>query len=345
MTKKDEEKKTFHTKEGVFCYTKIPFGLKKARATYQRPVDSAFKEQIKTFSTLRKINMKLNPKKCWFKMEEGKFLRWIEAFEAEFLEMKKLVSELLTLTTPKKGKTLMMYLAAADEAVSAVLLTERDIHHVSRSLQGEETNYALMEKLTLGLVHAAILSSRYFNEGHGDYIPNEASNSRGSRAGLILIAPKNVEYSYTLSLNFSNSNNDAKYKALLAGLQIAMEMQVKDIHAFVDSKLVASQVEGSYEAKENRKADALSKLATVMAKAMNLGYYCPSMRIDAKELIRACDDCQAHASVPKLSKAYMISMEAKPVATITEVDLEDQDQANLDFSLSSLWEWSSRKSK
>ncbi|GKA32514.1 reverse transcriptase domain-containing protein [Tanacetum coccineum] len=90
----------------------------------------------------------------------------------------------------------------------------------------------------------------------------------------------------------SNSNNDDEYKALLAGLRIATKMQVKDIHAFVDSKLVASQVEGSYEAKgermikyqekllelagafnrfrithipraENKKADALSKLAAI----------------------------------------------------------------------------------
>ncbi|GKE81361.1 reverse transcriptase domain-containing protein [Tanacetum coccineum] len=46
MTKKDEEKTDFHTEEGVFCYTKMPFGLKNAWATYQRLVDSAFKEQI-----------------------------------------------------------------------------------------------------------------------------------------------------------------------------------------------------------------------------------------------------------------------------------------------------------
>ncbi|GJY68326.1 reverse transcriptase domain-containing protein [Tanacetum coccineum] len=46
MTKKHEEKTAFHTEEGVFCYTKLPFGLKNAGATYQRLVDSAFKEQI-----------------------------------------------------------------------------------------------------------------------------------------------------------------------------------------------------------------------------------------------------------------------------------------------------------
>ncbi|GKF19236.1 reverse transcriptase domain-containing protein, partial [Tanacetum coccineum] len=44
----------------------------------------------------------------------------------------------------------------------------------------------------------------------------------------------------------------------------------------------------------------------VVAKAMNLGYYWPSMHRDARELVRACDDCHAHAFVPRLPKADMI---------------------------------------
>nr|GFB29720.1 hypothetical protein [Tanacetum cinerariifolium] len=79
------------------------------------------------------------------RMEEGKFLGYVvtseEAAKVAFLKMKKLVSELLTLTTLKKGETIMMYSAAADEVVSAVFLKKRDgrqipIHYVSRSLQG-----------------------------------------------------------------------------------------------------------------------------------------------------------------------------------------------------------------
>nr|GEV99027.1 reverse transcriptase domain-containing protein [Tanacetum cinerariifolium] len=46
MAKKDEEKTSFHTDEGVFCYTKMPFGLKNARATYQRLVDTIFEGQM-----------------------------------------------------------------------------------------------------------------------------------------------------------------------------------------------------------------------------------------------------------------------------------------------------------
>ncbi|GKA48441.1 reverse transcriptase domain-containing protein [Tanacetum coccineum] len=103
MAESDEEKTAFHTSQGVYCYTKMPFGLKNAGATYQRLVDKAFNSQVgrnvevyvddlviksyteaemlrdvdETFRTLRKINMKLNPKKCTFGAVEGMFLGYM----------------------------------------------------------------------------------------------------------------------------------------------------------------------------------------------------------------------------------------------------------------------------
>nr|GEX11104.1 hypothetical protein [Tanacetum cinerariifolium] len=373
MTKKDEEKTIFHMEERVFCYTKMPFGLKNTRATYQRLVDSAFKEQIwvnleayvedmviksrieqdiikdieKTLSTLRRINMKLNSKKCPFGMEEVKFLGYIVTSEGiraypgkekavmdmPFLRTLKQMqslsrklatlnrflsnvprdeeigSEFPSLTTPKKGETLMMYLAATNEAVSTVLLTKRDgrqmpIHYVSRSLQGAETNYASMEKLALVLVHTARRLRRVAVKGQvlADFLAETppkinvtlevastpkmedilkssnarenptpgprawrlyidgGSNNEGSEAGLILIAPYDMEYSYALHLNFSNSNNEAEYEALLAGLWIAMKMQEKVLElAGAFNRFRITHIPRA----ENRKADALSKLAAV----------------------------------------------------------------------------------
>nr|GEX64867.1 reverse transcriptase domain-containing protein [Tanacetum cinerariifolium] len=46
MTKEDEEETSFITSKGILCYSKMPFGLKNARATYQRLVDKAFQKQI-----------------------------------------------------------------------------------------------------------------------------------------------------------------------------------------------------------------------------------------------------------------------------------------------------------
>nr|GEV99188.1 hypothetical protein [Tanacetum cinerariifolium] len=60
------------------------------------------------------------------------------------------------LTAPKEKEKLVIYLAAAKEAISAVLMTERDqkqmpIYFVSHALQGPKINYNLMEKLILAL--------------------------------------------------------------------------------------------------------------------------------------------------------------------------------------------------
>ncbi|GJR19152.1 reverse transcriptase domain-containing protein [Tanacetum coccineum] len=62
---------------------------------------------------------------------------------------------------------LIVYLAAAKETVSAVLMTEREvkqmpIYFVSRSLRGPELNYTSMEKLVPTLVHASKHLKRYF---------------------------------------------------------------------------------------------------------------------------------------------------------------------------------------
>jgi len=60
-----------------------------------------------------------------------------------------------------------LYLAASEEAVSAVLTAERKdrqspIYFISRTLQGPELNYPLIEKLALALIHAARRLRRYF---------------------------------------------------------------------------------------------------------------------------------------------------------------------------------------
>ncbi|GJV10560.1 reverse transcriptase domain-containing protein [Tanacetum coccineum] len=205
----DEEKTAFHTSQGIYCYTKMPFGLTNASATYQPPVvDKAFDSQVgrnikvyvdnlvikshtetkmlrdidETFCTLRKINMKLNPKKCTFGAVEGMFLGYMispegikpcpdvtptpEAEQA-FKQLKQHLSKLPLLVAPKPKEELIVYQSASHGAISAVLMTERgtiqtSVYFISCALQGPELNYTPMKKLVLAPVFAAKRLRRYF---------------------------------------------------------------------------------------------------------------------------------------------------------------------------------------
>nr|GEU57043.1 reverse transcriptase domain-containing protein [Tanacetum cinerariifolium] len=73
----------------------------------------------------------------------------------------------------------------------------------------------------------------------------------GSGAGLILTSPEGVEFTYALRFQFTASNNEAGYEALVAGLRIAARMGVKNVQVSVDSKLVSKKVLGTYVAKKD----------------------------------------------------------------------------------------------
>ncbi|GJX15411.1 reverse transcriptase domain-containing protein [Tanacetum coccineum] len=158
MAKEDEEKTTFITSQGIFCYSKMPFGLKNVRATYQRLVDKAFQKQIG-----RNLEVYVDDLKCTKKSD----FQWTTEVEAAFKQMKKVIAELPILTPPIAKEELIVYLEAVNESVSAVLMTEMEakqmpIYFVSRALQGPKINYAPMEKLVLALIHASKRLKRYF---------------------------------------------------------------------------------------------------------------------------------------------------------------------------------------
>ncbi|GJZ23927.1 reverse transcriptase domain-containing protein [Tanacetum coccineum] len=205
--------------------------------------------------------------------------------------MKKLIAELPMLTAPKENEELIIYLAAAKEAISAVLMTERGgkqlpVYFVSRTLRGPEVNYTPMEKLVLALLSASRRLKRPKTSIKGQILANfivERSDEEspdelmakpkelpeswtlftngsscidGSGAGLILTNPKGVEFTYAMRFRFEATSNEAKYEALIVGLRIAEQMVKTLASNFKEFSI--KQVPWS----ENKKVDALSKIAS-----------------------------------------------------------------------------------
>ncbi|GJR75095.1 reverse transcriptase domain-containing protein [Tanacetum coccineum] len=86
--------------------------------------------------------------------------QWIAESEVAFKQMKQLIADLPTLTAPMDKEELIVYLAATREAVSAVLMTEREakqmqVYFVSRALQVPEINYTSIKKLLLSRLEVA----------------------------------------------------------------------------------------------------------------------------------------------------------------------------------------------
>ncbi|GKD51789.1 reverse transcriptase domain-containing protein [Tanacetum coccineum] len=318
--KLNPKKCTFGMREGMFLGYKVNAdGLKvcldKVEAILSLPFPKCLKDVERLngkLASLNRFQSKLAEKslpsfKTLKKCTKKTDFQWTAEAETTFKQIKILIAELPMLTTPKEKEELVIYLAAAKEAISAVLMTKRDekqmpIYFVSRTLQGPEINYTPMEKLILALIGSSCID--------------------GSRAGLIITNSKGMEFTYALRFRFNATNNEAEYEALIAGLQIAEQIGVKKLQVNIDSRLVANQVNGTYIAKEpgmikylkmfknlantfkefpikqvprgeNKKADALSKMASTSFTHLSKQVLVEELKeksIDEKEVLAVVEE-------------------------------------------------------
>ena len=62
--------------------------------------------------------------------------------------------------------------------------------------------------------------------------------------GLVLISPEKIIIEKSLRLDFSATNNEAEYEALLMGMTMVQRMSKKSVKVFSNSRLVVGQVKG-----------------------------------------------------------------------------------------------------
>ncbi|GJT12288.1 reverse transcriptase domain-containing protein [Tanacetum coccineum] len=260
-------------------------------------------------------------KKCIKKSD----FHWTLEAEQAFKQLKQHLSELPLLVAPKPKEELIVYLSASYGAVSAVLMTERGtvqtpVYFVSRALQGPELNHAPMEKLVLALVFAA---KRDKQNKKADALSKIASTSFAHLSKQVLVEvlkEKSIQekevatvveeegptwmtpiVEYLRDETLPDDKKEAS-KLRIKARQYELVEEVLYRRSFLTSWLrCVGPLQADYVIREIHEGSCSMHAGprSVVAKAMRLGYYWPTMHRDAREMIRACNDCQVHRPVPR----------------------------------------------
>nr|GEX71469.1 reverse transcriptase domain-containing protein [Tanacetum cinerariifolium] len=287
-----------------------------------------------TFRTLRKVNMKLNPKKCSFGLAEGVFLgkvsaaisdlkkcikksdfHWTAKEEQAFQQLKQHLSELPLLVAPKPHEDLIIYLSATYEAISAVLMIERgaaqtSIYFISHALQGPELNYSPMEKLAKNVGQRTNLS-RFPHSDVGRYLASCASG-KNSRRTVDAFHRQLVVHGWVRRMAYIDKPRRSR-----------IHLRIENIQVSVDSKLVANQVLGTYMAKEDNMVKYLE-----IAKSLVSGFTTFSISQVPRSKSKNADALSKimSTSFAHLSKQVLVevlenkSIKDKEVAAVIEED-------------------------
>ncbi|XP_072090523.1 uncharacterized protein [Arachis hypogaea] len=228
----------------------MPFGLKNAGATYQRLINKIFRDLSGTklevyiddvlaktdsgdqlisdlkviMNTLRKHQMRLNPTKCAFGMEAGKFLGFMITQRGVEANPEK-CRAILEMTSPKNLNDILK-LTGRLTALSRFLgaLAQKAIPF-----------FKLMKKWAPFKWEAECEEAfQHFKK--------------------VLVEPPSVRYEFPVS------NNQAEYKALLAGLAIAKEVKAEVLEINTDSQVVSSQINGDYQTRDPLLQQYLAKV-------------------------------------------------------------------------------------
>ena len=87
-----------------------------------------------------------------------------------------------------------------------------------------------------------------------------SSNVNGADIGLVLTSPEGDLIQQAIHCGFKATNNEAKYEALIAGLNLAKDMGIKKLDIRSDSQLVVNQLLGSYQARDLKMASYLEHI-------------------------------------------------------------------------------------
>ncbi|XP_070041243.1 uncharacterized protein [Nicotiana tomentosiformis] len=155
MEEEDQEKTTFITHMGMYCYRVMTFMLKNVGAPIR-----GWSQKCAKINSAR-------PWRFFGVLKKDNGLEWKSGCVQALQELKEYLSSPPLLSKLELGEHLLVYLVVSEVAVSAVVVreskgTQSPIYYISKILVDAETKYPHLEKLALALVVASRKLGPYF---------------------------------------------------------------------------------------------------------------------------------------------------------------------------------------
>ncbi|XP_015961230.1 uncharacterized protein LOC107485227 [Arachis duranensis] len=341
----------------------MPFGLKNAGATYQRLMDKVFAKQIgrnievyvddmvaktkignshvsdltEIFGQIRQYNMRLNPEKCAFAVQGGKFLGFLLTRRGMEANPDK-CQAVLDMANPKIVKEVQRLtgrLAALSRFVPCLASTY-------------EPRGPIKSQFLADFIAELTVPSEEDHTKQWTLYVDGSSNNGGCGAGIRLESKDGFILEHSLHLAFKASNNQSEYEALVAGLRLCLDLQISAIkerdwrNNFIQYLQTGNIPEGVDNVKKFRrqassvtilngtlyrrgynrpllkclnKPEADIALAeahegicrthtgarSLASKILRASFFWPTLNQDSKHKIRTCHNCQKYAPLIHIS--------------------------------------------
>ena len=123
-----------------------------------------------------------------------------------------------------------------------------------------------------------------------------SSNQHSGGASVVMLTPEGDKIECMIRLNFPTTNNEAKYEALVAGLDLAKAAGAENMIIHCDSQVITSQINGDFECRNERMKKYLEEV-----KGRTAGLEAKFVQIPTEE--NECTDRLAKVASAEFMKA------------------------------------------
>nr|GEX78515.1 retrovirus-related Pol polyprotein from transposon opus [Tanacetum cinerariifolium] len=235
-----------------------------------------------TFNNLKRINMKLNPKKCSFWVVEGKFLGYMVTLEGIRANPAK-TKDVAEMQSPRTWGEIKRFPRAQEDGPRPTgpnnSLAKRNPVRIPSGIKRSKRNYAPLEKMALALRHVSRRLRRNIRRTINGYGGDKCSSRRRGETWMTPIInclEKEV---------YQEDQNEARALRMKIGEKIMEDGVLFKRSYLIPMLWCVGPLQANYVIQEIhlRACSMHLKARSVVEKAIRQGYYCPMMHRDARE--------------------------------------------------------------